>query len=71
MKFELGRCLLQERLEESGVSIDQLARDLHYKREMLFDYIENKRVMPLKNAISIADTIGCTVNDLYELNALE
>lgn len=67
MKFELGRCLLQERLEERGMSREALAGALLYKPERLADYIENKRLMPLKTAISIADTVGCSVKELYEL----
>ncbi|WP_018886168.1 hypothetical protein [Paenibacillus massiliensis] len=67
MKFELGRCLLNERLMESGKSAEWLAKDLLLKPERVYDFIENKRVMPLKIAISIADSIGCDVRDLYEL----
>lgn len=67
MKFELGRCLLNERLRETGKSVEWLAKDLLYKPERVNDYIENKRVMPLKAAISIADSIGCDVRALYEL----
>jgi plasmid maintenance system antidote protein VapI len=67
MKYELGRCLLSERLLKSGMTKEKLAQTLLYKPERLSDFMENKRVMPLKTAISIADTLGCDVNDLYEL----
>ncbi|MFC5471545.1 helix-turn-helix domain-containing protein [Cohnella suwonensis] len=67
MKYELGRCLLEDRLLESGKTKDELARDLLYKPERLSDYIERKRVMPLQTALSIADTLGCEVSELYEL----
>lgn len=67
MKFELGRCLLGEQLNKAGMTTDQLAQSLFYKTERINDFMENKRMMPLKTAISIADTIGCDVNDLYEL----
>ncbi|GIP23075.1 XRE family transcriptional regulator [Paenibacillus sp. J22TS3] len=67
MKFELGRCLLNERLIESGKSAEWLANNMLVKPERVYDYIDNKRVMPLKIAISIADFIGCDVRDLYEL----
>ncbi|BBH20052.1 hypothetical protein Back11_13970 [Paenibacillus baekrokdamisoli] len=67
MKIELGRCLLHQRLHESGMTKEELARTLLFKPERLVDYMEGKRVMPLKTAISVADTIGCPVNDLYEL----
>jgi plasmid maintenance system antidote protein VapI len=71
MKFELGRCLLNERLLESGMNKEELAQILLYKPERISDFMENKRVMPLKIAISIADTIGCDVRELYELNSTE
>ncbi|WP_315793421.1 XRE family transcriptional regulator [Paenibacillus sp. BIC5C1] len=67
MKFELGRCLLNERLKETGKSAEWLAKELLFKPERVYDFIENKRVMPLKIAISIADTVGCDVRALYEL----
>lgn len=67
MKFELGRCLLNERLMEAGKSAEWLAKELLFKPERVYDFMENKRVMPLKIAISIADTIGCDVRALYEL----
>lgn len=67
MKFELGRCLLQERLAEHGMGREELARALFFKPERISDYIESKRIMPLQVAISVADTIGCQVRDLYEL----
>lgn len=71
MKFELGRCLLQERLAEAGMTKEELAQALLYKRELISDYMENKRVMPLKNAVAIARTVGCKVDDLYEWIAPE
>ena len=70
MKFELGRCLLQECMAEHGTTLLVLAKELHYKPERLVDYIENKRIMPLQVAISVAHTIGCQVNELYELIAV-
>lgn len=66
MKFELGRCLLNERLKESGKSVESLSMELLLKPERIYDFIDNKRVMPLKMAISIADFIGCDVRALYE-----
>lgn len=67
MKVDLGRCLLHERLLESGMTKEELAHRLRYKVERLSDFIDNKRVMPLQVAINIADMIGCAVNALYEL----
>jgi plasmid maintenance system antidote protein VapI len=71
VKIELGRCLLQERLKESNMALEDLSRQLRYKPERISDYIDNKRVMPLKTAISIANSIGCSVQDLYELKSID
>ncbi|MGN7356835.1 XRE family transcriptional regulator [Paenibacillus sp. SAF-054] len=67
MKFELGRCLLNERLKESGKSAEWLAQHLLFKPERVYDYMDHKRVMPLKMAISIADSLDCDIRALYEL----
>ncbi|WP_136605614.1 XRE family transcriptional regulator [Paenibacillus dokdonensis] len=67
MKFELGRCLLHERLLESRKTVESLAKELLLKPERISDFMDNKRVMPLKIALSIADSIGCDVRALYEL----
>lgn len=67
MKYELGRCLLDDILITRGMSRAQLGLLLHYKPERIADYIDNKRVMPLQVAVSIADTVKCDVRELYEL----
>ncbi|WP_327204791.1 hypothetical protein [Paenibacillus sp. DMB20] len=43
MKFDLGRCLLHERLDEAGMTAAELSRKLKYKPERVSDYIENKK----------------------------
>ncbi|WP_424767423.1 helix-turn-helix domain-containing protein [Paenibacillus sp. sgz302251] len=67
MKIELGRCLLEQRLIDCGMTKEQLAQALLVRPERIDDYMENKRVMPLKTAISIADSVKCDVRELYEL----
>ena len=42
MKFELGRCLLNERLMESGKSAEWLAKDLRFKPERIYDFVKTK-----------------------------
>ncbi|GFZ99109.1 hypothetical protein GCM10008018_51620 [Paenibacillus marchantiophytorum] len=67
MKYELGRCLLNVRLHESGMTVQELAQTLQTKPEKLVDFMDNKRIMPLKSAIQIAATLRCEVTQLYEL----
>lgn len=69
MKYVLGRCLLDDILIARGMSRVQLGQLLQYKPERIADYIDNKRVMPLQVAISIADTVKCDVRELYELQS--
>ncbi|MFC5452992.1 helix-turn-helix domain-containing protein [Paenibacillus aestuarii] len=71
MKAELGRCLLEERMAESGFNKEELARILLYKPEKLQDFIDNKRVMSLKSAVHIADALHCHAEELYEWNVPE
>ncbi|NMO97102.1 XRE family transcriptional regulator [Paenibacillus lemnae] len=52
---------------EAEKSAEWLADELRLNPKRIYDFIENKRVMPLKMAISIADTIRCDVGALYEL----
>ncbi|MBD2872181.1 helix-turn-helix domain-containing protein [Paenibacillus arenilitoris] len=66
MKVTIGRCLLAERLAERGMSREKLAADLRMRPERIGDYIDNKRIMPLKTAVAIARTIGCNTEELYE-----
>ncbi len=67
MKIDLGHCLLDERLREAGMNRNDLAEALRFKPERIQDFAEDKRLMSLKIAISIADTVGCDVKQLYEL----
>lgn len=67
MKLELGRCLLHERLVEIGMTKEQLAQTLLYRPARIDDFIEKKRVMSLQIAVSVADTLGCDVRELYEI----
>jgi hypothetical protein len=48
MKYELGRCLLSERLLESGMTKEKLAQTLLYKPERLSDFMETRESCPLR-----------------------
>jgi len=67
MPYRVGRCLLGLRLAEAGMTPVQLAEKVGMKLPQISAYINNKRVMSLQNALSIASAVGCRVEDLYEL----
>lgn len=66
MRYVLGRCLLAERLNAINSSQQALAEKEGYSAQQISDYATGKRKMSLVNAITIAETLGCSVKDLYE-----
>lgn len=66
MKAKTGRCLLPELLTERQLTVTAFADQLQAKPALLHDYIEGRRVMPLRNAKAIAQVLDCRIEDLYE-----
>ncbi|MDB5055760.1 MAG: helix-turn-helix domain protein [Bacilli bacterium] len=66
MNLSYGRCLLDQLLMEKGWSQQKLAEVTGINFKQISFYVTNSRVMSLKNAIIIADALGCAVHDLYE-----
>lgn len=69
LRYEVGRCLLVERLREAKMSQSQLAKKLGWNRQKISKYVTGEtKMMELNTATLIADTIGCSPKDLYEWN---
>lgn len=66
MNGGLGRCLLDQRLKELGWDRNKLAEATGIDFRQLSFWATNERSMSLKNAIIIANALGCTVQALYE-----
>lgn len=66
MAFKVGRCLLQYRLAEAGMTQQELAEKINMKPQQISDYAANRYVMSLRNAKTISHAIGCHIDDLYE-----
>jgi transcriptional regulator with XRE-family HTH domain len=66
MLVRVGKCLLQDHLKKFGMTQQELANKLSLSRSQISDYANNRKIMSLKNAKSIAKVIGCTIDDLYE-----
>lgn len=67
MRYEIGRCLIDARLREAGMTRKKLGDIIDMDRRQLSRYATNEAVMSLAIAFLIADTIGCNPRDLYEL----
>lgn len=66
MRYAIGRCLLDDRLREAGMTRPQLAEKIRMDRRQLSRYATKESVMTLANAVLIADAIGCNPRTLYE-----
>lgn len=67
MKYDLGDCLLYERLKEIGMTPQELADKLGWHVQQVSDYQAGRKRMSLATAISVADTIECDVRKIYKL----
>lgn len=62
----IGRCLLQQLLDERHMSQLHLAVVTGIHKSQINEYCSNVRVMSLQNAKIIAHHLKCHVDDLYE-----
>ncbi|UED78077.1 helix-turn-helix transcriptional regulator [Brevibacillus sp. DP1.3A] len=66
MSYQVGRCLLADRLKDAGMTPAELAEKLGMSLSQISEYIHNKRVMTLKNARTISEMLGCSMESMYE-----
>jgi plasmid maintenance system antidote protein VapI len=64
--YKIGRCLLDERLRERGMTQVDLALKLNMSESQISDYVRNRKRMSLKTAVNSALAVGCSPFDLYE-----
>jgi DNA-binding XRE family transcriptional regulator len=66
MRFNIGRCLLRERLKENRMSQQELADLVSIHKSSISEYASGKAKMELKTAKTIANALKCHIDDLYE-----
>jgi transcriptional regulator with XRE-family HTH domain len=66
MRFEVGRSLLRDRLRERRMTQSELARKLNREKSQISDIANRRSVVRLELAKELADTLGCSIEDLYE-----
>jgi DNA-binding XRE family transcriptional regulator len=67
IKLTIGRCLLQEILNERNMTQTDLEVLTGIVKQQLNDYIKNRRKMSLQTALLVAQVLRCNVTDLYEI----
>lgn len=63
---KIKRCFLKYRLSEVNMKQQSLAERLSMPKSMISEYANGHTIMSLETAKTIADAIGCNVEDLYE-----
>lgn len=66
MAYRVGRCLLQDLLDDAGLGQVDLARKLNVTKQQINKYTSNTQYMSLKVAKNIAVILHCKIEDLYE-----
>lgn len=64
--LRVGKCLLKQRLRESGLMQYELADRINQSPQMVNHYANNRKPMSLEIAVNIAKVLGCSVQELYE-----
>jgi transcriptional regulator with XRE-family HTH domain len=66
--YKVGRCRIQELLDEKGMSQQDLALKTGMSRSFINDKVHNRgsHGMWIDSAKKIAVALGCKIDDLYE-----
>jgi putative transcriptional regulator len=64
--FNVGKCLLRDRLLEADLTQTQLAEKTYIPKSQISEYVNNKHVMSLESAKIISHALNCTIEELYE-----
>jgi transcriptional regulator with XRE-family HTH domain len=71
MAFQLGECLLLQRLKAKNMSPAEFARRMKVSRQYVHKLISGEDTMSLEFAINAAHILECRVTDLYVLNIVK
>lgn len=66
MAYEIGDSLLRHRLQDKGMTQEELAYRLGITKQQINKYVCNQRKMSLQVAKNIASVLNCCIEDLYE-----
>jgi putative transcriptional regulator len=66
LKIKVGKCLLQRRLDEAGMIQQDLADKTGIDKTHISKFAHGERNMSLAYAKVISDSLGCSIEDLYE-----
>lgn len=68
MPYLPGKCLLHEILKDRRLTAQELAEEIGMSKQQVSDYANNRIIMSLKNAKTIAHALQIPIDDLYTWN---
>lgn len=66
LAYRVGRCLLQEKLDNAKLTQSDLANMLEVPRQQVNRYVHDRQRMSIELARNIASILNCQIEDLYE-----
>lgn len=64
--YKVGRCLLQDRLDERDMEQVELAALMNVTKQQINKYAKGTQKMSLRVAKNISTILKCSIDDLYE-----
>lgn len=64
--YDVGKCLLSDKLQRARMSQQELAERLGVTRQQIHAYTTGKRIMALPIAMNISSILHCEIVELYE-----
>ena len=66
MAYQVGRCLLRQKLIDAGMEQTELASRLNVTKQQVNKYVMNRQIMALETAKNVAVILDCRIEQLYE-----
>lgn len=63
--YEVGKCLLSDKLLQAKMTQQELADKLGVTRQQINSYAKDRRIMTVPIAKNIASILNCEIDDLY------
>lgn len=66
MAYQIGKCLLSERLRQVGMSQAELARRLGIDRQQVNKWVKGHQRMSVETSMNVATVLNLNIEDLFE-----
>jgi transcriptional regulator with XRE-family HTH domain len=64
--YKVGKCLLSDHLKAHDLTQTQLAEMTSITKSQISEYVNDKHIMSLETAKTIAHVLDCDIEELYQ-----